>query len=56
MLFRSNETNNAEANVEGWRFIYGIGGSDKKNSSSDILRSWNESSSGDTDNRQSKAD
>ena len=46
-----NETNNAEANVEGWRFIYGIGGSDKKNSSSDILRSWNESSSGDTDNR-----
>jgi len=47
-----NETNNAEANVEGWRFVYGIGGSDKKNSSSKLLKEWeNESSSGDSNNR-----
>lgn len=36
-----NETNNAEANVEGWKFVYGIGGSDKKNSSSKLLKDWN---------------
>jgi cytidyltransferase-like protein len=46
-----NETNNAEANVEGWRFIYGVGGSDKKNSSSKLLKDWeNESSSSDSYN------
>ena len=37
-----NETNNAEANAYGWKFMYGIGGSDKKNSSSLILKAWNE--------------
>jgi len=37
-----NEANNAELGVEGWRFIYGIGGSDKRNSSSELLRKWNE--------------
>jgi len=37
-----NETNNAEAGAYGWRFMYGIGGSDKKNSSSLILKAWNE--------------
>jgi len=36
------ETNNAEINVEGWKFVYGIGGFDKKNSSSKILKEWNE--------------
>ena len=46
-----NETNNAEANVPGINFVYGIGGSNKRNSSSWLLRSWNESSSSDTDNR-----
>jgi D-beta-D-heptose 7-phosphate kinase/D-beta-D-heptose 1-phosphate adenosyltransferase len=40
------ESNNAELGVEGWRFVYGIGGSDKKNSSSKLLKDWeNESSS-----------
>jgi len=37
-----NETNNAEMDVPGWKFMYGIGGSDKKNSSSLILKAWNE--------------
>jgi len=37
-----NETNNAEAGAYGWSFMYGIGGSDKKNSSSLILKAWNE--------------
>jgi cytidyltransferase-like protein len=46
-----NETNNAEANVPGINFVYGVGGSNKKNSSSWLLRSWHESSSSDTDNR-----
>ena len=36
------ESNNAEIGVEGWTFVYGIGGSDKRNSSSWILRNWNE--------------
>lgn len=38
----STEANNAEINVEGWNFVYGIGGFDKKNSSSSLLRAWNE--------------
>lgn len=46
-----NETNNAEANVPGWEFVYGVGGSEKRNSSSWILRKWNESSDSDTDHR-----
>ena len=46
-----NETNNAEANVPGINFVYGVGGINKKNSSSWLLRSWHESSSSDTDNR-----
>jgi hypothetical protein len=37
-----NESNNAEANVPGINFAYGVGGSDKTNSSSWILRNWNE--------------
>ncbi len=45
------EENNAEANVPGWQFAYGVGGSDKRNSSSWLLRSWNESSDSDTDHR-----
>ena len=46
-----NAENNAEANVPGWEFVYGVGGSDKRNSSSWLLRSWNESSCSDTDHR-----
>ena len=46
-----NAENNAEANVPGWEFVYGVGGSDKRNSSSWLLRSWNESSGSDTDHR-----
>jgi len=46
-----NETNNAEAGVPNINFVYGVGGSNKKNSSSWLLRSWNESSSRNTDNR-----
>ena len=46
-----NATNNAEADVPGWQFVYGVGGSEKKNSSSWILRNWNESSDSDTDHR-----
>ena len=46
-----NETNNAEANVPNINFVYGVGGSNKKNSSSWLLRKWYESSSRDTDNR-----
>jgi D-beta-D-heptose 7-phosphate kinase/D-beta-D-heptose 1-phosphate adenosyltransferase len=37
-----NESNNAEVNVPGINFAYGVGGSDKRNSSSWILRNWNE--------------
>jgi len=46
-----NESNNAEAKVPGWQFAYGVGGSDKRNSSSILLRKWNESSDSDTDHR-----
>ena len=46
-----NETNNAEASVSNINFVYGVGGSNKRNSSSWLLRSWNESSSDNTDNR-----
>lgn len=46
-----NETNNAEANVPGINFVYGVGGSNKRNSSSWLLRNWYESSSRNTDNR-----
>ena len=45
------EENNVEKSVQGVKFVYGVGGNDKKNSSSWLLRSWNESSSSDTDNR-----
>jgi hypothetical protein len=45
------ESNNAELGVDGWRFVYGIGGSEKKNSSSKLLKDWeNESSGGDSNN------
>ncbi len=37
-----NNTNNREAKVEGVTFVYGIGGSNKKNSSSDIVKAWKE--------------
>lgn len=37
-----NETNNAESSVPNINFAYGVGGSDKRNSSSWILRKWNE--------------
>lgn len=37
-----NAENNAEADVPGWEFAYGVGGDYKKNSSSWLLRSWNE--------------
>lgn len=37
-----NSTNNREAKVEGITFVYGVGGSNKKNSSSDILKAWKE--------------
>jgi hypothetical protein len=30
------------AKVEGVTFVYGVGGSNKKNSSSDILKAWKE--------------
>lgn len=36
-----NPSNNREANVEGVTFVFGIGGSHKMNSSSEILKSWN---------------
>ena len=45
------EENNVEKSVQGVKFVYGVGGNDKKNSSSWLLRSWNESSSSDTNNR-----
>ena len=37
-----NSTNNRESKVEGVTFVYGVGGSNKKNSSSDILKAWKE--------------
>lgn len=36
------ETNNLEIGVAGVEFVYGVGGFEKKNSSSDILKKWNE--------------
>ena len=36
-----NPSNNREANVEGVTFAFGVGGSHKMNSSSEILKSWN---------------
>jgi D-beta-D-heptose 7-phosphate kinase/D-beta-D-heptose 1-phosphate adenosyltransferase len=36
------ESNNLEIGVEGVEFVYGVGGFDKKNSSSEILKKWNE--------------
>lgn len=35
-----NATNNREIEVENVTFVYGVGGSNKLNSSSDILREW----------------
>ena len=35
-----NQTNNAEIDVTGIQHIYGVGGSDKMNSSSIILKKW----------------
>ena len=47
-----NVTNNRELDVKGVLFKYGVGGSNKMNSSSDILKEWkNESSNSNTDNR-----
>jgi D-beta-D-heptose 7-phosphate kinase/D-beta-D-heptose 1-phosphate adenosyltransferase len=37
-----NEDNNAEKSVQGVKFVYGVGGNDKKNSSSWLLGRWNE--------------
>lgn len=37
-----NKGNVPEANVPGWKLVYGIGGDYKKNSSSWILKAWNE--------------
>lgn len=37
-----NQTNNREITVQGVEFVYGVGGSFKMNSSSDILRKWKE--------------
>ena len=36
-----NETNNRESDVEGITFVFGVGGSHKMNSSSEILKQWN---------------
>ena len=47
-----NVTNNREMDVKNVLFKYGVGGSNKMNSSSDILKEWkNESSNSNTDNR-----
>ena len=35
-----NASNNREADIEGVTFVFGIGGSHKMNSSSEILKSW----------------
>lgn len=45
-----NESNNREIGVDGVEFVYGVGGSHKMNSSSSILRKWNESSGSNTNN------
>jgi hypothetical protein len=34
------ESNNNELGVDGVTFVYGVGGSHKINSSSEILKSW----------------
>jgi len=36
-----NASNNREADVEGITFVFGVGGSHKMNSSSEILKTWN---------------
>lgn len=36
-----NASNNREISVKGVEFVYGVGGTNKMNSSSDILKSWN---------------
>jgi len=35
-----NTSNNREADIEGVTFVFGVGGSHKMNSSSEILKSW----------------
>ena len=50
-----NESNNAEIRVPNINFVYGVGGSNKMNSSSWILRNWNESSSRNTNDRRTDA-
>lgn len=35
-----NASNNREADIEGVTFVFGVGGSHKTNSSSEILKSW----------------
>jgi len=37
-----NSSNNRESEVLGVEFVYGVGGSNKMNSSSEILRNWQE--------------
>jgi cytidyltransferase-like protein len=37
-----NELNNSEADVPGYAFVYGVGGDHKMNSSSKLLKEWNE--------------
>lgn len=36
-----NSSNNRESDVEGVTFVFGVGGSHKMNSSSEILKTWN---------------
>ncbi len=45
-----NESNNREIAVDGVEFVYGVGGDHKMNSSSEILRKWNESSGSNSNN------
>ena len=44
-----SEENIPEKNVEGIKFIFGVGGTNKKNSSSWILKNWQYDSKGDRD-------
>ena len=44
-----SEENIPEKNVEGIKFIFGVGGTNKKNSSSWILKNWQYDSKGDKD-------
>ena len=37
-----NENNNSEEGVDGVKFVFGVGGTHKMNSSSDILKRWKE--------------